>query len=201
MTKKLSDQAKKEKKEIRKQQKAASKTVKTVTQPKHEDPPAEPVNLCDDCAYEYGECEGKPKFASDQDETLTGPEADRVIECPAFVNVAAMPTAQEAAAPGPAAAEVKDQGEGPDAAHDGGDKGTAEAEEEPEPEVKVIRTDLPKGPDPKRFQAEEDFGACQSCERPLKRTAFNRYQDAVRCTNVRCRAYRAVVKTISSGVR
>jgi len=196
MTKPLSDQEKKK----RKQQKAASKTVKTVTQPKHEDPPAEPVNLCDDCAYEFGECEGKPKFASDQDETLTGPEADRVIECPAFVNVAKMPTVQEAAAPGPAAAEEKTQEEGPDAAHDGGGEGPAEAEEEPTP---TVVTPFPGDarPDPKRFQTEEDFGACQSCERPLKRTALNRYQDAIRCTNARCRAYRAIVKTISTGVK
>ena len=68
-------------------------------------------------------------------------------------------------------------------------------------EDQVIRTDLPGRPDPKRFQAEEDFGTCQSCEGRLKRTAFNRYQDAVRCTNGRCRAYRAVVKTISTGVK
>jgi len=254
------------------------------------------VNLCDDCAYEFGECEGKPKFAKDQDETLTGPDADRVIECPAFVNVAAMPTAdqatKEAAAPGPAAAEgearvcdiehlgnypdcsrdcPKDECDGvpadaktpwdialeklnefgqaqlnaraqeirrlaeaevalrfglgqeptdeeradvlvnivqeivnkeggPAGAHDGGDEGPGEAEES-EPEPDVIRQDLPERPDPKRFQADEDFGTCQSCEGRLKRTALNRYQDAVRCTNGRCRAYRAIVKTISTGVK
>ena len=246
MTKPLS----KEEKKKRKQQKAASKTVKTIIQPKHTDQEAEPVNLCDDCAYEFGECEGKPKFASDQDETLTGPEADRVIECPAFVNVAAMPTAQEAAAPGPAAAGPEEQKEpeppaeayncppdcrfsipsgGPMNNPDIGgcavedkippesryetdpllpvcpeyqvttDQVTTTSEEEPE--VKVIRTDLPERPDPKRFLAEEDFGICQSCERPLKRTAFNRYQDTIRCTNARCRAYRAIVKTISTGVK
>jgi len=98
MTKPLSKQEKKK----RKQQKAASKTMKTVTQPKPEekaaDQEAEPVNLCDDCAYEFGECEGKPKFASDQDKTLTGPAADRVVKCEAFLNVTKMPTAQEAAA-------------------------------------------------------------------------------------------------------
>ena len=197
MTKSLTNQQKKEKKAIRKQQKAPSTTSTHITQPKHEDPPAEPVNLCDDCAYEFGECEGKPKFASDQDETLTGAEADHVIECPAFVNVAAMPTAQEAAA-GP---EETAQGKGPDAAHDGGDEGTAEAEEEPEPEVQIIRSDLPERPDPKRFEVEEDFGTCFSCSSPYKRTAFNRYQDAIRCTNPRCRSYRAIVKTISTGVK
>jgi len=268
------------KKDKSKQQKPASKTA---------DQEAQPVNLCDDCAYEFGECEGKPKFASDQDKTLTGAEADRVIECPAFLDVAKMPTAQEAAAQSPAAAgypglilvcsggcgkttegmtsetmsgEFKDRedGEVPEwtcqdclnkrspfdvALSRLGEFGQAtlnarageireEAErrfgpyaeptldeeadtlvlivkeivereggptEEAGPEDQVIRTDLPKQPDPKRFQAEEDFGTCQSCERPLKRTALNRYRDAIRCTNGRCRAYRAIVKTISTGVK
>ena len=218
--------------------------MKTVTQPKPEEKTAgqeaEPVNLCDDCAYEYGECEGKPKFASDQDKTLTGPAADRVVECEGFLNVAEMTTAQEAAAKDTIPEivivcsggcgkttkgmtsetrsgefkQVDESGvpewtcldclikrEGPAAAHDGGDKGSDEAEEEPAPETQVIRTDLPERPDPKRFLAEEDFGTCQSCSRPLKRTALNRYQDAIRCTNGRCRAYRAVVKTISTGVK
>jgi len=270
-----------EKEDKSKQQKPKSKTVKTVKVPKPEEKPADqdaqPVNLCDDCAYEFGECEGKPKFASDQDETLTGPEADRVIECPAFVNVSKMPTVQEAAAEGEArVCDIehlgnypdcfrdcpKDQCDGvPAVAHEGDDKAepnafdlalsrlddigrstlnaradeireeadrrfgpdaepTAEEKagtlvlivkemvereggptEEVEPEVKVIRTDLPKRPDPKRFQAEEDFGTCPSCEKPLKRTALNRYQDAIRCTNGRCRAYRSIVKTISTGVK
>jgi len=239
MTKKLSNQEKKERKADRrksKQQKAASPTVKTVTQPKPADlvtgtQEAQPVNLCDDCAYEFGECEGKPKFASDQDETLTGADADRVIECPAFVNVAKMPTADQAKKE-PAvedtipevvivcsggcgkttegmtletrSGEFKqvDEGGVPQwTCQDCLDKATTESEEEREPETQVIRTDLPERPDPKRFQAEEDYGACQSCERPLKRTALNRYQDAIRCTNGRCRAYRAIVKTISTGVK
>ena len=267
------------KKDKSKQQKPASKTVKTVKVPKPEektaDQEAQPVNLCDDCAYEFGECEGKPKFASAQDETLTGAAADRVIECAAFRNVAEMPTAQEAAAQGPAAAEgearvcdiehlgnypdcfrdcPKDECDGvPAAAHDGDDKDEPTAfdlalsrldefgqaqlnaradeireeadrrfgpdaeptteemagtlvlivkdiiQEETEPEY--IPAPGPVRPDPKRFQAEEDFGTCPSCGRPLKRTAFNRYQDALRCTNGRCRAYRTVVKTISTGVK
>ena len=217
MTKQLSREEKKK----RKQQKAASKTMVKVTQPKHEDPPAEPVNLCDDCAYEVGQCDGKPKFSIDQDPTLTGAEADRVIECPAFVNVAKMPTADQAkknAAAGPGAVAEEKPAERRrecDVEHlrdfpgcleecnrdecDGED--AAEAEEPADLEPQVIRTDLPERPNPKRFQAEEDFGTCQSCQRPLKRTAFNRYQDAIRCTNPRCRAYRAIVKTISTGVK
>lgn len=232
MTKKLTDQEKKDNAKKRKQQKAPSTTVKTVTVPKHEgpaEPPADPVNLCDDCAYEFGDCEGKPKFASDQDETLTGAEADRVIECPAFVDVSKMPTAQEtrqgAAGPGAAPEEpnlilVCSGGcgkttEGMTYETRSGEFEDSEEEhipvkwtcqecldtEEPEPEVKVIRTDLPQRPDPKRFNKEEDLGTCQSCERPLKRTALNRYQDAVRCTNPRCRAYRVIVRHISTGVK
>ena len=218
MTKPLTKAEKKQKKEVRKQQKAASKTVKTITQPKPAAPEAQPVNLCDDCAYEYGECEGKPKFASDQDETLTGAEADRVVACEAFLNVAEMPTAdqasKEAAAQEPAAAEgearvcdIEHLGNYPDCFRDcpkdecDGKPAAAESEEAAEPEVQVIRADLPERPDPKRFQVEEDFGNCQSCSRPLKRTALNRYQDAVRCTNGRCRAYRVIVKTVSTGVK
>lgn len=305
MTKKLSTQERANRRAARKQQKAASKTMKAVTQPKPEekatDQEAQPVNLCDDCAYEFGECEGKPKFAKDQDETLTGPAADRVVKCEGFLNVAKMPTAQEAVAPGPAAAEgpglvivcsggcgkttegialgtlsgeFKEVGEGPVpkwtcqeclVKRDGPDANyttpfdealkrldefgksilnsradliRAEADlrfgpeadlspiemadmlvrivkeiiereggptdglaKEPAPETQVIRKDLPERPDPKRFQVEEDFGNCPSCSRPLKRTALNRYQDGIRCTNGRCRAYRVIVKTVSTGVK
>lgn len=257
MTKALAKAEKRHKKEVRKQQKAASKTAKTVSQPKPEEKTAgqeaEPVNLCDDCAYEYGECEGKPKFASDQDKTLTGPAADRVVECEGFLNVAEMPTAQEAgaesgslaAAAEAAGAEVTKttmtvipeivivcsggcgkttegmtfetrSGEFKQVDESGvpewtcqeclDKRGESAADQEseepaPAPETQVIRKDLPERPDPKRFLAEEDFGACQSCEMPLKRTALNRYQDAIRCTNGRCRVYRVVVKTISTGVR
>ena len=42
------------------------------------------VNLCDECAYEFGACEGIPKFASEADPTLKGTEADRVVECKGF---------------------------------------------------------------------------------------------------------------------
>jgi len=212
MTKSLSNQEKKAKKDARKQQKATSTTSTHVNIPKHEEgpaePPADPVNLCDVCAYEFGECEGKPKLASDTDDTLTGAAADRVIACEGFLNVEKMPTADQAKKD--AAAEQPRQGEGPDAAHDGDDEGPGEAEEEEPGETeKLTPTDElpyrpaagPNKPDPKRFQKEEDFGACPSCNRPLKRTSLNRYIDAIRCTNPRCRAYRSVVKTLSTGVK
>jgi len=214
MTKPLSKEEKKQRKAARKQQKAPSTTSTHVTQPKHEEGSAEPpadLNLCDSCAYEFGECDGKPKFASDTDDTLTGAAADRVVACEAYVNVESMPTADQAkkdakaAAPGPAAAEEPPQGEGPDAAHDGDDKVPPEAEEEEpgeQPEPRYVPAPGPARPDPKRFaQDETDYGACPSCIRQLKRTAFNRYHDAVRCTNPRCRAYRAVVKTVPTGVK
>jgi len=245
MTEPLNKAEKRKRKEKRKQQKAVSKTMKTVIQPKQEETPLgppeaapatpPPVNLCDNCAYEFGECEGKPKFASELDETLTGPAADRVVKCEGFLNVAEMPTAQEAAAKATAAAEYPgliivcsggcgkttegiplgtlsgefQEVEGSDVPKwtcqecldKRGESAADQETEEPAPETQVIRKDLPERPDPKRFQAEEDFGTCQSCSRPLKRTALNRYQDAIRCTNGHCRAYRAIVKTISTGVK
>jgi len=210
MTKALTNQEKKEKKDARKQQKAASKTSKHVTQPKHEDPPKD-ANLCDFCAYEFGQCEGKPKFASDADPELKGAAADRVTACEGFLNVEQMPNADEqrkAAAEAGAAAEEPPPGKGPDAAHDGDGKvpPEAETEEEEEPkhtdELPYVPAPGPKLPDPKRFaQDETDYGACPSCNRPLKRTAYNRYVDAVRCTNSHCPQYRAIIKTLSSGVK
>ncbi len=265
MTKKLTNQEKKEKKAARKQQKAASTTVVTVTQPKHEgsaEPPADLVNLCDTCAYECGECDGKPKFSIDVDLELTGAAADRVVECKGFLNVEQMPTVQETLKGQARYCDVehlgnypdcfqdcpKDVCDGvPDAAHDAGDKlpeliivcsgdcgrttdgaltgkgeyrqvdegpvpewtcqecldkANVEAEEETATdELPFVPAQRPDLPDPKRFNKEEDHGVCPSCEAPLKRTAFNRYVDAVRCTNPRCRSYRAVVKTLSTGVK
>lgn len=255
MTKPLTKQEKKERKEARKQQKAKSPTVKTVTQPKPEDQPTEtpspPVNLCDDCAYEFGECEGKPKFGKEG-------ALDNVIECPAFINVEKMPTAQEAAATTPFAEALKrldksgqallndrsvkiiheaDRRFGPEVAvtqdemadilvqivqeiiqnegngspnittqedelekvqdkaeeEDDARRAAEEAEEEAELEARQMKT--------QRFFREEDFGPCQSCNRPLKRTALNRDLDAVRCVNGRCRQYRFIIRTIPTGVK
>lgn len=252
MTKPLSKEEKKKRKEARKsnQQKPASTTKTTVNVPKAEaappteDPTPSPgLNLCDTCAYEFGECEGTPKFGEEEG-------ADNVVECRTWTNVEDFPTAQEtrgeAAAPGPAAA---DQGEGPDAAHDGDDKGPNEpggdqgeprvcdvehlgnypdcfrdcpkdecdgkaaelvhenvkegaTEEDKEADRAVMLADLPDRPDPKRFLEDKtDYGTCPACERPLKRTALNRYRDAIRCTNPRCPQYRAVVKTVGTGVK
>jgi len=246
MTKPLSTQERANRRAARKaarksnQQKAPSTTAVTVQQPKGDPPagedptPSEGLNLCDTCAYEFGECEGVPKFGEEEG-------SDRVVECKGYANVETFPTA--------------DQGKGPDAAHDAGDKGPNETggdqgekpatgprvcdvehlrdypecfedcpkdecdgvpaelvhlnedegaegtEEEKEEDVAVMREDVIARPDPARFAADEtDYGACPSCTRSLKRTAFNRYRDAIRCTNPRCRAYRAVVKTISTGV-
>ena len=242
MTKPLTNAQKRERKAKRKQRKA-SKAATVVSQLKPEEktpgPPEvapatpSPANLCDDCAYEFGECEGKPKFASDQDKTLTGADADRVIECPAFVNVAEMPTADQAEKE--AAAEetipeivivcsgdcgkttegmtletksgefrqVDESGVPEWTCQDCLDKAAVESDQRSETDIQsqVIRTDLPERPNPKRFETEEDFGDCQSCVRPLKRTAFNRYQDAIRCVNPRCPLYRTVLKTVSTGVK
>jgi len=174
MTKKLSKEEKKERKAARKQQKAPSTTSTHVTQPKHEgsaEPPAD-LNLCDSCAYEFGECEGKPKLAGDTDDTLTGAAADRVTACEGYLNVESMPTADqakkdaEAAAKAGAAAEEPPQGEGPDAAHDGGDNDPPEAEEEEpgeQPEPRYVPAPGPAKPDPKRFAHDEtDYGTCPS---------------------------------------
>jgi len=245
MTKPLTKAQKKEKKDARKsqQQKAPSTTKTTVNVPKPEGGKAEEgANLCDTCAFEFGECEGTPKFGEEEG-------SDRVVECKTWADVDSFPTADqgknEPPAPGPA---EPPQGEGHDAAHDGDDKGPNEpggdqgeprvcdvehlgnyprcfedcpkdecdgkpaelvhlnegegeaTEEDKEEDLATMRADLPARPDPKRFQDDIDRGACPGCERPLKRTAFNRYRDAIRCTNPRCPQYRAVVKTVGTGV-
>ena len=243
MTKPLTKAEKKDKKDAKRsdQQKAPSKTTTTVNVPKPEgkvttDPD---VNLCDTCAFEFGECEGTPKFGEEEG-------SDRVAECATWADVESVPTADQGKKEPPA---DPSQGEGPVAAQDGDDKGpnkpggdqgearvcdvehlgnyprcfedcpkdecdgkAAElvhlnedeeaegTEEEKEADVAVMRADLPDRPDPKRFQEDIDRGACPGCERPLKRTAFNRYRDAIRCTNPRCPQYRAVLKTVGTGV-
>lgn len=42
----------------------------------------------------------------------------------------------------------------------------------------------------------EDLGNCSSCEQPLKRTAYNRIMDAVRCVNPRCMMFREIFRRI-----
>jgi hypothetical protein len=226
------------------QQKTKSPTVKTVSQPKTE-PPQEaqsPTNLCDDCAFDFGACEGKPKFASDFQEGLTGAEADRVVQCVTFKNVAVMPTADELAKKGKPVTpfdlalaqldafgktilksrpEIMDIAESEDKLRFGpgteptleqradvlvgivqgivkeeGGRSDGLAEEPATTAAPAIDR-----PDPKRFQKEEDFGNCGSCDKPLKRTALNRYIDAIRCVNGRCRAFRVVVKNIPTGAK
>lgn len=246
MTKKLSKEEKKKRKEERQakaqqMQKAPSKTVQNVQVPKAEgaDQTPEPeVNLCDTCAYEFGECGGKPVFGEEEG-------SDRVVKCPAWVDIEGFPTADQsnkaAAGPGAAAEEMKKadidypdivivcaggcgkttegmtmetrSGEFKEVDESGVPEWTCQEcvenreppEPEPEPVSKkemAILEGLPARPDPKRFQEDKtDYGACPACERSLKRTAYNRYRDAIRCTNPRCGQYREVVKTISTGVK
>lgn len=296
MTKKLSQEEKKkranDRKKNRKQQKAASKTVQRVqvstteTDPPPDSPPSsqEPVNLCDTCAYEYGECEGKPKFASEED--------DRVIECPVYLNIDTVPTfdeiqSQEAVEDMPwnlalarlddfgkaqlnaRAAEIRELAEaeialrfgpgqeptnqdranilvklimniiakegGPtdglarvmracDVEHlrpypdcyqecekdecDGVPADQVPPEEPPDqdqeegPPAKTPVPNVPDRPALDRFETDTtDYGNCNGCETKLKRTAYNRYVDAIRCTNPRCLQYRAIVKTVPTGAR
>jgi hypothetical protein len=204
MTKKLSKEEKKKRREERQakaqqMQKAPSKTVQNVQVPKVEgaDQTLEPeVNLCDTCAYEFGECQGTPVFGEEEG-------SDRVVKCPAWVDVEGFPTADQsnkAAAPGPAAAEGQEPY--PPRLNDGESN---EEGQEPEPVSKkemAILEGLPARPDPKRFQNDDtDYGTCPACGRQLKRTAYNRYRDAIRCTNPRCGQYREIIKTISTGVK
>jgi len=224
----------------RKQQKKPSETVQRVQVPKAEDEPPAPttepatppviVNLCDECLYEFGECDGVPKFAGEGD--------DRVIECSVYVNVETLPTASEleGAAQSPAAPSgqgIKSEMRVCDVEHireypgcyeecmkeecDGVPIDQVSQEEEPEEpdqlsfkrkiiasfyEAKTPIPNLPERPDIHRFEEDEtDYGNCPGCETPLKRTAYNRYNDAIRCTNPRCRQYRNIVRTIPTGVR
>lgn len=203
MTKPLSTQEKKKRKQARKQQKAASKTVKTVTIPKPETPPNLDVNLCDDCAYEFGACEGTPKFTSDFKEGLTGAEADRVVRCQGFIPVDKMPAADELVPSSSAASLGK------------ATVGEAEIAAPPDEPMTKLKADLESGsyhgeeaapiidPDAEakrarleRFNQEEDLGVCPACSQPLRRTALNRDVDAVRCVNVRCKSYRHIIRTL-----
>lgn len=155
------------------------------------------VHLCDSCAYEFGECEGKPQFASEE-----GAD-DRVVQCEGYVSVEVMPTADEIQKKGgpPQEPPVRKK---PESSDKSGKKPEISGKQRKKEDPKKPRF-IPAGPqdrgDPKRFQEDEDYGACASCNMSLKRTAHSRYQDAVRCTNPRCRSYRAVVKLLSTGVK
>lgn len=186
MTKPLSKEEKKHRRDERrkrKQQKPKSPTVKTINIPKP-NPPA--VNLCDKCIYEFGECDGTPKFTSENDDT--------VIECDTYHPVEDnLEKLQEKA-------EEEDdrQREAEEATTEAEVEDTAFGSEEPT----FIPAQAPARGSLERFAKDEtDYGACQSCSRPLKRTAYSRYVDAVRCTNPRCRSYREIVKTVPSGAK
>lgn len=274
MTKKLTDAEKKRRAKERKEERKAEKAAKRLAEkeaaakaaiaeadkPKAEPPPQDQgqVHLCDNCAYEMGECEGQPKFATEE-----GAD-DRVVECQGFLPVEGMPTEDELKAkaeqdqggppqeePTPFSEAMKKLDEfGQSILYSRADEIRAELdqrfgaegeevkipsrEEIADTMVEIVQriikeeggpTDgllvnqeppvedqeeaeppyVPAKPDdradPKRFLKEEDFGKCPTCDVPLKRTAHSRYQDAVRCTNPRCRAYRAVVKLLSTGVK
>ncbi len=206
LTKAEKEKRKKERRDKkRKQQKQKSATVRTVTQPK----PKSDANLCDDCVYEFGECKGTPKFASDFDPNLKGAAADRVVECGGYHSVEDVPPDQgQAAAPGPAAAEESEE-PGPDEEgrelNEGQEEDQApeegELEPAPEPQVVIETEPIQRAPIDRFAKDTTDYGPCPTCTRPLKRTTYSRYVDAIRCTNPRCRAYRAIVKTVPSGAK
>ncbi|MFA5429863.1 MAG: hypothetical protein WC329_01735 [Candidatus Omnitrophota bacterium] len=196
------------------QQKPPSPTVRKVTQPaKPPEPSQAPppdVNLCDDCAYEFGECGGKPTLAEG---------TDRVVNCDTWVNVGSLPSVDEAA--GKSVQGVQDKQE-PAQEHAGVEE-YAEAilsikdGDEPEPETPAeveaaiqaderlaeaakqkAAEDETKRKKLQRFQRDEDFGTCPACGQKLKRTAFNSERDAVRCVNGRCNQYRQYAKLITA---
>ena len=245
MTKSLTKEEKQQRKQERRnsrQQRQASPTVRTVTQPK----PNPTANLCDGCVYEYGECDGQPKFASDFDASLKGAAADVVVECAAHKPVDDVPPDYgQAGAPGRGAAgtlvivNLKDATYSLIEGQIKAKKITSEEAEDlqrrfiertlPFAELKItddpfalngIELEEEPGPDeeaqePKQVKAEPiqrgaidrfandeiEYGLCPSCETKLKRTAYSRYVDAVRCTNPRCRAYRAIIKTVPTGAK
>lgn len=202
LTRKLSEKEKDKRREERKkrrQQRAASPTVKTVQVPA-EKPADQEVNLCDDCAYEFGDCAGSPKFA--------GPDDDRVVGCSGFINVSSMPTAGELEGSAGAPASAPAEGaiyEGPINEDEVTDEGpdielTQVTDAQGKPRVEGAFK--PQRPDPKRFLKDTmDYGTCQSCSRRLKRTAYSEYVDAVRCTNPRCHLYREIVQQVKTGVK
>lgn len=238
---------KKAAKKLAEKEAAAKAALKVADQKPEVKPPELPPsgNLCDDCAYIYGECEGKPEFASEE-----GAD-DRVVKCPGFVNAAAMPTAEElrkkeeadqgGQPPEPSqeepkaldlaadmldefgqavlhsrADEVREEltrryGDEQPSAEDAAktavmivqeiiekEGGPSEGVKE-EPKSKMPKPDRP---DLKRFVNDDtDYGKCPSCKRELKRTAYSLYVDAIRCTNPRCRNYREIVGTVSTGIK
>lgn len=146
------------------------------------------LNLCDGCAYEFGVCEGHPVMASEKDPTI-GSINDRVIECATFVDVKFMPTVDElkkAAARGEAIIKAEEH-----------IAERAEAAVNTAPDAERLAAVKARA-NIQRFKRNEDWGKCPACDRPLKRTAFNRTSDAIRCVNPRCRQYRQTVKQVKA---
>lgn len=210
MTKALTKAEKKQRKEERKkgnQQKPPSPTVKTIQQPKR---PNLEKNLCDDCTYEVGQCDGTPKFASDFDPNLKGAAADRVVECVGFLHIDKLPDDQgrtgndEEPAAGTGAAHAGDdqppQEDEPELIHAKEKDGATE--EGKAEDLVVMKADAIQRAPLDRFEKDKaDYGTCPSCGTPLKRTTYSRYVDAIRCTKTGCSNYRNIVKTVPSGAK
>lgn len=180
---------KQQKKQKHVQQKPPSKTDKTIEQLKSDIE----VSICESCIYEFGACQGVPVFASG---------SNIVVKCPVYQGACSDLSINLNISPD--AIEYKTEGKDNDSAPDD----TGEDEDSNPPGYDADHTAAikekarnPDLPDPHRFDQEEDFGKCQSCEQPLKRTAYSRYVDAVRCTNQRCRNYRVITKTVPTGVK
>lgn len=218
LTKAEKQRRKDERKKKGKQQKPVSPTVKTIQQPAR---PNLGVNLCDECGYEFGQCEGTPKFASDFDPNLKGAAADRVVECGGFLHIDQLPedqgrTGKPDEGPGANADELteeeKEKQDGGFYDNPGGEPGVPQDVQEEEgegeltPEVEerltVIKAEAIQRAPLNRFAEDmTDYGACPSCGASLKRTAYSRYVDAIRCVNGRCSAYRNIIKTVPSGAK
>jgi hypothetical protein len=226
------------------QQKPKSPTVKTINRPKNPSPdnPDLTVDLCADCAYEVGHCEGKPKFSIDFDPSLTGEAADRVVQCEGFLHIdqippeagsAGQPPAEPSQEPktedqeeahrpktGPRSCDVEHLRDYPDCLEEcgkdkcdgvpiwspeemkGGDGDEDATDEEREEDIQVMKADAVQRAPLDRFEKDKtDYGQCATCNQDLKRTAYSRYVDAIRCTNPRCRNYRLIVRTVASGAK
>jgi hypothetical protein len=160
-------------------------------------PPSTPqiINLCDECAFEFGACQGAPVFASDKDASLKGAAVDAVIECAVFIAAQSLPAFDELAKPSTPPVETNTPQEINTEAESIHDISkyikTGDGMQTEETGIMEVVHDPFE-----RFKREEDFGKCPSCGELLKRTAMNSSRDAVRCSNHGCRQYREVIRLI-----
>jgi hypothetical protein len=127
-------------------------------------------NKCDTCLYEFGSCDGVPEFAGD--------ESDRVVSCTGWKFITGTK---------PTVTVVPEEQIPPENITENIPKQLEANKKAP---VKPVENPL------LRFKRKEDFGKCLSCQSPLKRTAYNRDRDAIRCTNPRCPQYRNIVRSV-----